>query len=118
MDCDEGLANLENTAGASVLVIERLEVVEPDGTQGRAAQFRELFGTNRVFLATGRNGAATLMLMDGEGRRRVANEAPREGDPSIQFLDRRGSHSSASAGGDREEALSACSRRSEECSGA
>lgn len=56
----------------------------------RAARSRELFGTNRAFFGSARNGAASLVLMDGQGRTRIAVEAPEEGDPSIRILDEEG----------------------------
>lgn len=56
----------------------------------RRQQLRELFGTQRAFLGSTFDDTATLVLRDGEGRRRVVIEVPRDGDPSLVILDEAG----------------------------
>ena len=47
-------------------------------------------GHRRIWLGRGDDGAATLALMDGAGRKRLLFQVPAEGDPSLLFLDERG----------------------------
>lgn len=56
----------------------------------RAARLRELFGTNRAFLGSSYEDNAMLVLRDGEGRRRIVIEAPKQGEASISVLDENG----------------------------
>ncbi len=56
----------------------------------RRMRLRELFGTTRASFGTGRDGGASVVLMDGEGRSRIVIVAPQEGGASIQILDEHG----------------------------
>ncbi|MEI7038148.1 hypothetical protein [Fulvimonas yonginensis] len=47
-------------------------------------------GHRRIWLGRGDDGAATLALMDGAGRKRLLFQVPAEGDPSLLFLDEHG----------------------------
>ncbi|MGN2243125.1 hypothetical protein ACFWZU_06385 [Frateuria sp. GZRR33] len=47
-------------------------------------------GHRRIWLGRGDDGAATLALMDGAGRKRLLFQVPAEGDPSLVFLDTQG----------------------------
>lgn len=40
----------------------------------------------RIWVGRGEDGVATIALMDGSGRRRLAMEVPEEGTPSVTFL--------------------------------
>lgn len=56
----------------------------------REERLRELFGVQRIFLGSGRDRAASLVMRDGSGRPRVVISVPEEGAPSIQLLDEDG----------------------------
>ncbi|MGD8496506.1 MAG: hypothetical protein PVF05_09975 [Gemmatimonadales bacterium] len=45
----------------------------------------------RIWVGRGEDGRATIALMDGAGRRRLALEVPAEGSPSVTFLAEDGS---------------------------
>jgi hypothetical protein len=45
---------------------------------------------NRVWVGNGDNGAATVALMDGQGRRRIVMEVQADGASSLTFLDENG----------------------------
>ena len=45
----------------------------------------------RIWVGCGDDGAATIALMDGEGRRRLIMSVPAEGAPSLAFLAEDGS---------------------------
>ena len=47
-------------------------------------------GHRRIWLGRGDDGAATLALMDGEGRKRLLFEVPAQGTPRMVFLDTNG----------------------------
>lgn len=47
-------------------------------------------GHRRIWLGRGDDGAATLALMDGAGRKRLLFQVPAEGEPSLLFLDTTG----------------------------
>ena len=52
----------------------------------RAARRRELFGIERAFFGSERDGAARVELRDGAGRPRIVLEAPKDGAPAIRVL--------------------------------
>lgn len=56
----------------------------------RQQQLRELFGLQRAFLGSTYEEAAMLVMRDGEGRRRVVIEVPKDGEASITILDEAG----------------------------
>ena len=58
--------------------------------EGRDARLRELFGVSRLFLGSDRDGRASLVLRDGQGRPRIIIESPRQGEPSIRLLNEQG----------------------------
>jgi hypothetical protein len=64
-------------------IVAALQAIPADE---RAARRRELFGSDRAFFGSARDGAARLELRDGEGRPRIVLEAPKDGAPSIRVL--------------------------------
>lgn len=69
---------------------EMQAAIETIPEEDRAQWLRERFGTSRLFLGTGRDRSASLIMQDGEGRPRIRIEVPAEGEPSIQILDESG----------------------------
>lgn len=68
---------------------EMAAAIEALPEESRAQRLRELFGTNRAFFGSSEEDAL-LILRDGDGRRRVVIEAPKEGEASIVILDENG----------------------------
>lgn len=56
----------------------------------RDERLRELFGVPRLFLGSGRDRGATLVMNDGTGRPRILITVPENGEPSIRILDEEG----------------------------
>lgn len=69
---------------------EMQAAIEAIPEEDRARRLREWFGASRLFVGTGRDRSAALILHDGVGRPRIRIEAPAEGEPSIQILDESG----------------------------
>lgn len=55
--------------------------------EGRQERLTDLFGVNRLFVGSARNGDAVLSLNDGRGRTRLVVGVPLEGSPYIRILD-------------------------------
>lgn len=64
--------------------------VEALPEEARAARVRELFGVSRLFLGSGGDRSASLVMRDGMGRPRILITVPEVGEPSIQILDEEG----------------------------
>lgn len=69
---------------------ELMAAIQALPEEGGDARLRELFGVSRLFLGSDRNGEASLVLRDGQGRPRIINASPREEEPSIRILNEEG----------------------------
>lgn len=77
-------------------IVDFLDDLETAGHDGRAEVRSRYFadtppgGISRIAIARSDDGAATIILRDGEGRDRIRLTAPASGSPSIEVLDETG----------------------------